>query len=118
MPLKHIKRLLIGPARPVAREEAMKVFKRDRYVCQYCGLDGLHSYEHWLILTVDFIHPRVRGGSRSMENLVTACQPCNLLKGKRVNATFEEAKKHVLAKREEWRRFYEDQVKSVRDAAA
>jgi len=118
MPLKHIKRLLIGPARPVAREEALKVFKRDRYVCQYCGLDGLHSFENWLILTVDFVHPRARGGPRHVENLVTACQPCNLLKGKHVYATFEQAKKHVLAKREEWRHFYEEQVKSARASAA
>ena len=118
MPLKHIKRLLIGPARPVAREEALKVFKRDRYVCQYCGLDGLHSFENWLILTVDFIHPRARGGPRHVENLVTACQPCNLMKGKRVYATFEEAKKHVVAKREEWRRFFEEQIKAVNASAA
>jgi 5-methylcytosine-specific restriction endonuclease McrA len=118
MALKHIKRLLIGPARPVTREEAMKVFKRDHYVCQYCGLDGLHSFENWLILTVDFIHPRVRGGARSMDNLVTACQPCNLVKGKYVYSTFEHAKKHVLAKREEWHKFYESQVKSVRSSAA
>ena len=118
MALKHIKRLLIGPTRPVTREEAMKVFKRDHYVCQYCGLDGSHSFENWLILTIDFIHPRIRGGSRGMDNLVTACQPCNLVKGKRVYPTLEEAKKHVLAKREEWRQFYESQTKSGRTSAA
>jgi len=47
-----------------------------------------------------------------MENLVTACQPCNLLKGKRTYASFEEAKKHVLAKREEWQHVFHEQVKS------
>ena len=38
-----------------------------------------------------------------MDNLVTACQPCNLLKGKRVYKSLQEAKEYVLAKREEWR---------------
>ena len=117
MSLKHIKRLLIGPARPVASEEALKVFRRDRYVCQYCGPDGLHSFENWLTLTVDFAHPRAGGGFPRVESLVTACQPCNLMKGKRVYATFEEAKEHVLSKREEWRQFFEEQLKSAPAAA-
>jgi len=34
-----------------------------------------------------------------MDNLVTACQPCNLLKGKRVYKSLQEAKEYVLAKR-------------------
>ena len=117
MSLKHIKRLLIGPARPVTREGALKVFKRDRYVCRYCGLDGLQSFDNWLTLTVDFVHLRARGGPRHAENLVTACQPFNLMKGKRVYAIFEEAKKHVLSKREGWRQFFEEQFKSAGAAA-
>jgi 5-methylcytosine-specific restriction endonuclease McrA len=117
MPLKHIKKLLFGAPR-LPREEAMKVFKRDHFKCQYCGLDGLHRFENWLILTIDHIHPHARGGSRSMDNLVTACQPCNLIKGKRPFASFEDAKKFVLAKREEWRHAYQDHVKSAGAAGA
>ena len=117
MALKQIQRFLFGVPR-LPREEAMKVFKRDHFRCQYCGLDGLHRFENWLILTVDHVHPHARGGGRHMENLVTACQPCNLLKGKRVYASFEDAKKHVLAKREEWQHIFQSQVKAASAATA
>lgn len=113
MPFKRLKALFFGPAPRLAREDAMKIFKRDHFKCQYCGLDGLHHFENWLILTVDHVRPHARGGARSMENLVTACQPCNIMKGKRIFASREEAKKHVLAKREEWRQQYQAQVKSA-----
>jgi 5-methylcytosine-specific restriction endonuclease McrA len=48
-----------------------------------------------------------------MDNLVTACQPCNLIKGKRPFASFEDAKKYVLAKREEWREQFHEHVKGA-----
>lgn len=32
-------------------------------------------------LTLDHVHPRVRGGDRSEGNLVTACKACNTRKG-------------------------------------
>jgi 5-methylcytosine-specific restriction endonuclease McrA len=113
MPLKHITRFLFGTPARLTREEAMKVFKRDHFKCQYCGLDGLHRYENWLVMTIDHVHPHARGGGRIMDNLVTACQPCNVLKGKHEYASFEDAKKHVLVKREEWRQQFHDQVKAA-----
>ena len=113
MPFKQIKRFLFGPGPRLSREEAMKIFRRDHFKCQYCGLDGLHHFENWLIMTIDHVHPHARGGARSMGNLVTACQPCNILKGKRVFAAREEAKKFVLARREEWRKQFQEQVKAV-----
>jgi len=45
--------------------------ERDRYRCQYCGLDGLTSFENSLIMSVDFIQPRARKGKKEPENLVT-----------------------------------------------
>jgi 5-methylcytosine-specific restriction endonuclease McrA len=113
MPFGRIKKFLFGPVPHLSREDAMKVFRRDHFKCRYCGLDGLHRFENWLILTVDHVHPHARGGLRVMDNLVTACQPCNLLKGKRTYASFDEAKKHVLARREEWRRVFHEQVKAA-----
>jgi 5-methylcytosine-specific restriction endonuclease McrA len=110
MRLSHLKKLFFGTPPRIAREDAMKVFKRDHFKCQYCGLDGLQRFENWLILTIDHVHPHARGGARHMDNLVTACQPCNLLKGKREYHSFEDAKKHVLVKREEWRKIYQEQV--------
>jgi 5-methylcytosine-specific restriction endonuclease McrA len=53
-----------------------------------------------------------------MENLVTACQPCNLIKGKRHFASRDEAKKYVLAKREEWREHFQATVKAAGAAGA
>jgi len=113
MPLRRLKRLLFGPAPRISREEALKVFRRDHFRCQYCGLDGLRHFENWLILTVDYVHPQAKGGARTMHNLVTACQPCNLLKGKRVFGSFEAAKRFVTTKREEWRQVYQEQTKSL-----
>ncbi len=112
MPFKRIKQLLFGPTPRIPRAEAMKVFQRDHFKCQYCGLDGLHHFNNWLILTIDHVHPHARGGARSFGNLVTACQPCNLIKGKRHFASQEDAKKYILAKREEWREQYNNSVKA------
>ena len=113
MPIKQIMKFFTGPAPRLTRDEAMKVFKRDHFKCQYCGLDGLHRFENWLVLTVDHVHPHAKGGSRSMSNLVTACQPCNIIKGKREFKTMEDAKHFVLAKRTEWQKIFHDQVKAT-----
>jgi 5-methylcytosine-specific restriction endonuclease McrA len=60
------------------------IFKRDHYVCQYCG-DQLGGED----LTIDHILPRSRGGASSWENCVLACLACNKQKADR---TPEEAK--------------------------
>lgn len=57
------------------------VMKRDRYTCQYCGTKS--------DLTLDHVMPRSRGGEDSWENLVTACNHCNVKKG---NRTPDEAR--------------------------
>lgn len=94
-------------AKPLTWEEGLKILERDHYRCRYCGLDGMASFENSLIMTVDFVKPRARGGKKEARNLVTACRPCNVLKGYRVFAGFEEAKAHVLAKRAEMRKNWE-----------
>jgi len=111
MPLSAIRRLF-GSARAnrVAKPEALKIFRRDDFHCRYCGMDGRASFENWLILTVDFVHPVARGGTKRSENLVTACQPCNKIKGLRVFPTFKDARTYVLQRREEWRAEYLSQT--------
>ena len=52
------------------------VFLRDGFHCQYCG-DASE-------LTFDHLIPRSKGGRTTWENIVTACSPCNLLKGGRL----------------------------------
>lgn len=49
------------------------VFERDGYLCRYCD-----SSED---LTCDHVVPLVRGGTNDIENLATACRPCNSSKG-------------------------------------
>ncbi len=48
------------------------IYKRDRYTCQYCGLQP-GSEE----LTIDHVLPRSRGGTSTWENCVLACLNCN-----------------------------------------
>lgn len=56
------------------------IYKRDGYTCAYCG-----AKEN---LTLDHVLPSSRGGEDTWENLVTACNKCNTLKG---NKTPQEA---------------------------
>jgi 5-methylcytosine-specific restriction endonuclease McrA len=56
------------------------VFLRDRFACQYCG--GAYQAE---VLTFDHVVPRSRGGRTVWDNVVTACEPCNLRKGHRLS---------------------------------
>ena len=53
------------------------IFKRDEFVCQYCG-----KRPPEIILEVDHIIPRIKGGTDTIENLITACKECNSGKGK------------------------------------
>ena len=67
---------------PAARRPAFtrfNVFLRDRFHCQYCGGDFATNE-----LTFDHVVPKSRGGRTSWNNVVTACSPCNLLKGNRL----------------------------------
>jgi 5-methylcytosine-specific restriction endonuclease McrA len=57
------------------------LFKRDRYTCQYCGLQPGPEE-----LTVDHVVPRSRGGVSSWENCVLACVECNKRKADRTPA--------------------------------
>jgi len=54
------------------------VFLRDAFTCQYCGIQEASEY-----LTFDHVIPRCQGGGTSWENIITACQSCNLSKGGR-----------------------------------
>lgn len=117
MPLKKIHRMFFGNIPSVPREEAMKIFRRDHFKCQYCGLDGLESFENWMVMTVDHIHAYAKGGSQRADNQVTACQPCNTIKGVHDFPSLAEAKKYVQAKRAEWHEIFKEQAHAHRHAA-
>ncbi|ADI06973.1 HNH endonuclease domain protein [Streptomyces bingchenggensis BCW-1] len=56
-----------------AREYLLAKFGR---ACAYCGITEVP-------LNIDHVHPRSRGGSDRISNLVTACIPCNETKSNR-----------------------------------
>lgn len=57
------------------------LFKRDRYICGYCG-GHFRSQD----LEVEHIVPECQGGPTSWENLCSACSGCNRKKGGRTPA--------------------------------
>jgi 5-methylcytosine-specific restriction endonuclease McrA len=110
--------VLSRKAKPLTLEEGQKILERDQYKCQYCGLDGLGNFENSLIMSVDFVMPRARKGKKDAQNLVTACRPCNVIKGNRVFSSFEEAKSFVLNKRSELRQKWENKTAAAQSKAA
>jgi len=56
------------------------VLSRDKHTCRYCGKSGV-------ILNLDHVVPRSRGGATRPDNLVASCIRCNMAKG---NATATE----------------------------
>jgi DNA-directed RNA polymerase subunit RPC12/RpoP len=66
-----------GSARiAISKKTRFEVFKRDGFVCQYCG-----ATPPKIVLHVDHILPVKEGGKNNIDNLVTSCEPCNLGKG-------------------------------------
>ncbi len=61
-----------GHDEDVERENRIKVFERDGYVCHYCKKQLTR-----LTATVHHMKPIAEGGDDSLENLVTACLECN-----------------------------------------
>jgi 5-methylcytosine-specific restriction endonuclease McrA len=104
--------------KPLTSEEGMNILARDRFRCQYCGLDGIARFEDSLIMSVDFVIPRARKGKKDPRNLVAACRPCNLLKGRHVFSNFEEAKAYILKRREELRKEWESKMAPLRSRPA
>jgi 5-methylcytosine-specific restriction endonuclease McrA len=91
------------------------VLHRDGHTCQYCGYRGDD-------LTLDHIVPRSRGGTETWENMVTACNRCNVSKGNRTpreagmplritphrphSSLYFEASRYINSGRhEEWRKY-------------
>ncbi|MDY6873625.1 MAG: HNH endonuclease, partial [Chloroflexota bacterium] len=75
-PLPSVIRLtrMIKRPRPIVKLTRKEIFRRDNYTCQYCG-------RHQSNLTIDHVIPRHMGGQTQWDNVVTACQRCNHIKG-------------------------------------
>ncbi len=61
---------------PISLKLRMAVFKRDKFVCQYCGACGPN-----VELEIDHVLPVSRGGTDEISNLKTSCFNCNRGKG-------------------------------------
>ena len=62
----------------VTKKTRFEVFKRDSFTCQYCG-----KIAPDVILEVDHINPKCKGGKDDIMNLITSCFDCNRGKGGR-----------------------------------
>ena len=49
------------------------VLRRDGFKCKYCG----RSVKQNVILNIDHVIPKSKGGDYSFENLITSCFECN-----------------------------------------
>lgn len=58
------------------KKDRFDIFKRDGFKCIYCG-----RTPPGIVLEIDHIFPKSRGGSKEPYNLVTSCLECN--RGKR-----------------------------------
>ena len=87
-PRPSVIRLSYMIRRPLPRVRLCRreIFRRDGYICQYCGA---RTYK----LTMDHVVPRYRGGQHTWRNLVSACPACNRRKG---GKTLEQANMHLL----------------------
>ena len=72
--------------RPISKRVRFDVFKRDGFVCQYCG-----AHPPAAVLHIDHIVAVANGGENDFDNLITACESCNLGKGARDLAVAPEA---------------------------
>ena len=100
------------------RGYAYNVLKRDNFLCRYCALDG-KIWPNWLYLSWDHLLPPGHEDRDNEDYIVCACRFCNEacnrtdwdVEGKTPEQIVEQKKPFVLARREEYRRFWEKNVR-------
>lgn len=96
----------------LTKKTRFEVFKRDGFRCMYCG-----AHPPAVLLEVDHIKPVATGGGNDMDNLVTACEPCNRGKAARELGAVPQGlaeKATAVAEREEQLRGYHDVMEAKR----
>jgi 5-methylcytosine-specific restriction endonuclease McrA len=69
---------------PIRAQMRFRVLQRDNFRCRYCGRSGRAP---GVVLHVDHVVPLAAGGTSTEDNLLTACEECNL--GKSTMALLE-----------------------------
>jgi len=99
------------------RGYAHLILMRDGFKCRYCGLDGT-KWPNWLYLSWDHLLPRGHPQRNAPSFIVAACRFCNEannrtvwdVAGKTPDELVAQKKPVVLAKREQYRAFWRDEV--------
>jgi protein-arginine kinase activator protein McsA len=101
-----------------SRYNYMKVYKRDKYICQYCGYSPYYC-EEFKPLHIDHILPWSVRGSNSDKNLVVACAKCNLIAGSKWFNSFEDKKAYILSeiRKRGWKTYFDLKVKFLEQYA-
>ena len=60
----------------LSKRKRFEVLKRDGFCCRYCGRSSPDVVMH-----VDHVIPLSAGGTHDIDNLIAACESCNLGKG-------------------------------------
>lgn len=100
----------------ISKKTRFDVFKRDDFKCQYCG-----AHPPGVLLQIDHIRAVADGGGNDIDNLVTACEPCNAGKGARALTAVPQtlaAKAAAVAEREEQLRGYSEILEAKRERLA
>lgn len=61
-----------------------KILQLYNFTCKYCGRKAPD-----VVLEVDHIHPRSKGGKDNVDNYVVACRECNMGKGDSILKEFK-----------------------------
>lgn len=80
--------ILRKSARQVDSKVSWKVFKRDGYMCRYCGRNDVP-------LTVDHLVTWEEGGPSIEENLVSSCKKCNKKRGNMAYAFWLKSNRYL-----------------------
>lgn len=71
--------MVVAGREPIPAKLRFDVLSRDGFRCHYCGKGKAEG----ALLQIDHLVPVARGGRTTLDNLVTACQRCNVGKGAR-----------------------------------
>lgn len=104
---------VLAKRKAISTRTRFEVFKRDGFVCQYCG-----DHPPKVILHVDHIVAVANGGDNLMDNLVTSCAGCNMGKSAVPLTDIPRSltdKAAEVAEREAQLRGYHDVLQARRD---